>query len=210
MSISRQDAIELGERWEGEMRRTATTMDAQGLVEIAEGNRKVADALSTLLRFVRKPATEPKIVTLCGSSRFCQIMAVIAWWLERDEGKIAMGLHLLPDWYPDVPGDHLAEHEGVAAQMDALHLAKIDMADEVFIVNWNEYVGTSTRNEIQHALNRGKTMRWLMQPPPDFAKALGVVDATMYDRVATALDRAKREQDDESARVLTSDGEDRG
>ncbi len=74
----------------------------------------------------------PKIVVLCGSSRFVQIMTVCAWRIERDEGAIAMGLHLLLGWYPDCPADHLAEHEGVAEQMDALHLKKIDLADEVF------------------------------------------------------------------------------
>lgn len=40
---------------------------------------------------------KPKIVTLCGSSRFVGIMAVCAWLIERDEGAITMGLHLLPN-----------------------------------------------------------------------------------------------------------------
>jgi hypothetical protein len=66
---------------------------------------------------------KPKIIVLCGSSRFVDIMAVCAWLIERDEKAIAMGLHLLPGWYSRerIP-DHLAEHEGVVADMDALHL----------------------------------------------------------------------------------------
>ncbi len=35
----------------------------------------------------------PKIIVLCGSSKFVDIMAVTVWILERDEGAISMGLH---------------------------------------------------------------------------------------------------------------------
>ena len=60
-------------------------------------------------------------------------MAVCAWLIERDEGAITMGLHLLPQWYckNEIP-DHLAEHEGVAEKMDELHMRKIDMALPTF------------------------------------------------------------------------------
>jgi len=103
---------------------------------------------------------KPKIVVLCGSSRFVDIMAVCAWLIERDEHAIAMGLHLLPAWYPDCPDDHLAEAEGVAGEMDALHLKKIDLADEVFIVNYNDYMGDSTISEYRYARSHGKKIRW--------------------------------------------------
>ncbi len=87
-------------------------------------------------------------------------MAVCAWLIERDEKSIAMGLHLLPVWYPNVPADHLAEHEGVADQMDELHLRKIDLADSIFVVNFQHYVGNSTRNEIEYAQSIGKPVEW--------------------------------------------------
>jgi len=104
---------------------------------------------------------KPKVVVLCGSSRFVDIMAVCAWLIERDEMAITMGLHLLPDWYSIDPiPDHLAEHEGVANQMDQLHLQKIDLADEVFVVNCNDYIGSSTMKEIDYARNAGKNIRW--------------------------------------------------
>lgn len=55
-------------------------------------------------------ATKPKVIVLCGSSRFVDIMAVTAWLLEKEEGAITMGLHLLPEWYSEDPiPDHLAE-----------------------------------------------------------------------------------------------------
>lgn len=108
----------------------------------------------------------PKVVVLCGSSRFVDLMAVSAWLIERDEGAIAMGLHLLPWWYSeDAIPDHLAEHEGVSEAMDALHLRKIDLADEVFVVNHDDYVGESTTNEVRYAKEHGKPIRWFTHDP---------------------------------------------
>ncbi len=106
-----------------------------------------------------------KVVILCGSSKYTDIMAVCAWLIEKNENAIALGLHLLPIWYPDCPPDHLAEHEGVAEQMDALHMRKIDISDEVFVVNFKGYIGDSTRNEIRHAENTSKPVRYLTDDP---------------------------------------------
>ena len=105
--------------------------------------------------------SKTKVVVLCGSSRYCDIMAVCAWFIERDEHALTMGLHLLPDWYSKEPiPDHLAEHEGVADEMDELHLRKIDRADEVFVVNEADYIGSSTRRELDYAQSKGKLIRY--------------------------------------------------
>jgi hypothetical protein len=106
----------------------------------------------------------PKIITLCGSSRFIDHMAVLAWELEKG-GAIVLSLHLLPASYPGLHSDHQAEAEGVAEAMDALHLRKIDLADEVFVVNVGGYVGESTRKEIAYADRLNKPILWL-EPPP--------------------------------------------
>lgn len=103
---------------------------------------------------------KPKVVVLCGSSRFVGIMAVCAWLIERDEKAITMGLHLLPGWYPDIAPDHIAEKEGVADAMDTLHLRKIDLADEIFIVNYDDYIGDSTKREMYYAKEKHKNIRW--------------------------------------------------
>ena len=105
-----------------------------------------------------------RVIVLCGSSRFCDIMSVCAWLLEKEEQVISMGLHLLPVWYRSpsrvLPDHHLAEHEGVADAMDQLHLRKIDLADEIFVVNKEFYIGYSTRNEINYAESRGLPIRY--------------------------------------------------
>lgn len=104
------------------------------------------------------------MVTLCGSSKFCDIMAVCAWLIEKREGAMTMGLHLLPDWYCQV-GSHLAEEEGVAEAMDKLHMRKIGISDEIFVVNYDDYIGESTRKEILYAQVLGKGIRWFTHDP---------------------------------------------
>ncbi|KKL65822.1 hypothetical protein LCGC14_2151170, partial [marine sediment metagenome] len=118
----------------------------------------------------------PKIICLCGSSRFVDTMAVMAWNFEK-EGAIAMGLHLLPHWYTD-KAHHQGEHEGVAERMDELHLRKIDLSDEVFVVNVGGYYGDSTAREIEYARDHGKPVRFLedkitREPPAEVEDAPG-------------------------------------
>jgi hypothetical protein len=78
-----------------------------------------------------------------------------------------MGLHLLPQWYfgDEIPHDHLAEFEGIADQMDELHLRKIDISDEIFVVNYNNYIGESTAKEIEYAEKIGIDIRYFTSDP---------------------------------------------
>ncbi len=108
---------------------------------------------------------KPKIICFCGSSRFVSEMAILMWQYEK-AGYIALGLHLMPLGYGTQKGygenyHHLAELEGVNIQMDILHLKKIDLADEIFIVNKNGYIGESTMNEIEYAKKLGKKITYL-------------------------------------------------
>ena len=135
---------------------------------------------------------KPKIVVLCGSSRFVDVMAVCAWLIERDEQAIALGLHLLPVWYPDCPKDHLAEHEGVAERMDELHLRKIDLADEIFIVNLQNYIGESTTREIAYAMSLKKTIRWrAMSADMNTCPGRDLIHSYMPDAMPSLEDRQK-------------------
>ena len=45
--------------------------------------------------------------------------------------------------------------------LDALHFRKIELADEILVINVGDYVGESTQNEIDHAKSLGKPIRWL-------------------------------------------------
>ncbi len=45
--------------------------------------------------------------------------------------------------------------------LDDMHKRKIDMADEIFVINVGGYIGTSTRSEIEYAKATGKGVRYL-------------------------------------------------
>ena len=47
------------------------------------------------------------------------------------------------------------------AMLDDMHKRKIDMADEIYVINVEGYVGESTRSEITYALTHGKKVRYL-------------------------------------------------
>ena len=42
-----------------------------------------------------------------------------------------------------------------------MHKRKIDMADEIFVINVGGYIGPSTRSEIEYAIETGKAVRYL-------------------------------------------------
>jgi hypothetical protein len=109
---------------------------------------------------VAPPPPRPKIICLCGSTKFIEMFAVKTWELEL-EGNIVLGCTLLPKWYCPVR-DHFAEALGVKDQRDNHHLQKIDLADEILVLNVNGYIGESTRREIEYAEAHGKPVKYLV------------------------------------------------
>jgi hypothetical protein len=51
-------------------------------------------------------------------------------------------------------GDTFTEEQKV--MLDDIHKRKIDMADAIYIINKDGYVGNSTRSEIKYAIAHGK------------------------------------------------------
>lgn len=106
-----------------------------------------------------------KRITICGSTRFIELMAACSWQLQKMEDAIVHAPILLPGWYPNVQPDHMAEHEEMREKFDKLHIEKIDMSQEVFVVNFDNYVGLSTRNEVIYSIQNGKVVRWFTEDP---------------------------------------------
>ena len=106
----------------------------------------------------------PKVICTIGSSRFCEIEAIKKWEFEK-QGFICLGMHLLPEWYAKSQNwketHHGAEQENVVEIMDNLHLRKIDMADKVFVINYQGYIGERTRFEINYAKSINKPIEYL-------------------------------------------------
>src|SRR6266478_9429868 len=96
----------------------------------------------------------PVIVCLCGSIRFVEVFRYVNQ-RETLAGKIV----LAPGCFQ---GDAVLEVlPGVKQRLDALHLHKIALADEILVVNVDGYIGQSTRREIAYARQQGKRVRWL-------------------------------------------------
>ena len=113
-------------------------------------------------------SNRPTIVCLCGSTRFKDEF-VAAGLRETLDGKIVLtiGCNMRTDQeiFGHLSPDELFE---IKRRLDVLHFRKIELADEVLILNVGGYIGESTRNELGHALKLGKRVRWL---EPDNAKA---------------------------------------
>ncbi len=103
---------------------------------------------------------KPKVVCFCGSTRFAKHFMVERWRLEK-EGIITLGINILPDGYFEGDNHHGAEQEGVKHILDELHKRKIDLADEVFILNVGGYIGESTRAEVNYAIEKDSPVRYL-------------------------------------------------
>lgn len=109
----------------------------------------------------------PTIVTLCGSTRFGPAFAD-ANLRETLAGKIVLsiGCNLRSD--ADLFGSmNVPERAALKIRLDVLHFAKIDLSDEILVLNCDGYTGESTRREIEYALMRGKPVRWLEAPRSD-------------------------------------------
>ena len=51
-------------------------------------------------------------------------------------------------------------HSKTKEMLEDMHKRKIDMADEIYVINVGGYFGDSTRSEIQYAEEHGKPVRY--------------------------------------------------
>ena len=100
-----------------------------------------------------------KVITLCGSTRFKDEFLEAQKRLTL-EGNIVISVGLFGH-----SGDDVVWKEGVKEMLDRQHLAKIDLADEIFVINVGGYIGDSTRREIAYASSKGKIINYLENMP---------------------------------------------
>ncbi len=96
-----------------------------------------------------------KVITLCGSTRFKDEFLESQKRLTL-EGNVVISVGLFGH-----SGDEEVWTEGVKDMLDRQHLAKIDLADEIFVINVGGYIGDSTRREIAYAEFKGKSIAYL-------------------------------------------------
>jgi hypothetical protein len=109
-------------------------------------------------------AGRPKVVTLCGSTRFKDEINAANARLTM-EGNLVISLGVFG--HTDMP-DHDWSTSGteVKQMLDELHKRKIDLADEILVINVGGYIGESTRSEIRYAESVGVPVTYLEPPYP--------------------------------------------
>lgn len=122
---------------------------------LTENVADVADRCAAALRVIR-----PTIVCLCGSTRFYEAFQR-ANYEETMAGRIVLSVGFYPHSSKLAHGQKVGCDDEQKAKLDELHLRKIDLADQVLVLNVGGYVGDSTRREIAYAEQTGKPLRWL-------------------------------------------------
>jgi hypothetical protein len=97
----------------------------------------------------------PKIVVLCGSTRFLNAFR------EANLRETLAGHIVLSIGCDTKSDDALALGLDEKFALDLLHLHKIDLADEVIVLNVGGYMGSSTLREVRYAFLMGKSVRFL-------------------------------------------------
>ena len=97
-----------------------------------------------------------KVITLCGSTKFKEQFMEVQKKLTLD-GYIVISVGLFGH-----SGDDEVWSEGTKEMLDDMHKRKIDMADEIFVINVNGYIGSSTKSEIEYAHKTGKRVHYLV------------------------------------------------
>lgn len=126
--------------------------------ETPEGSRPQATA-DVRRAGCKHELDRPRIVCLCGSTRF-QAEFMAAQFSESIAGRIVLTVGCFPR-KPDGSWDRMMVNGAQKAALDELHLRKIDLADEVLVINVGGYIGESTQREIEYAREIGKPVRWL-------------------------------------------------
>lgn len=94
-----------------------------------------------------------KIITLCGSSKYKILFRI----LERNfalKGYLVISLSIFAHY------DKILLTKYQKELLDKIHKRKIDLADIVYIVNVNNYIGLSIINEIEYAKEKGKEIKY--------------------------------------------------
>ena len=103
------------------------------------------------------------VITLCGSTRFKDEFYEAQKRLTL-EGNIVISVGLFGHSGDSEVWDGMDEGtiSKTKEMLDDMHKRKIDMADGIYVINVGDYIGESTRSEIEYAKAHGKFVRYLV------------------------------------------------
>lgn len=95
-----------------------------------------------------------KVITLCGSTKFKQQFEEVNARLTM-EGNIVISVGV----FSHANKVELTNRQ--KEQLDKIHKQKIDMSDEIFVVNVGGYIGDGLKDEIKYAKLHGIPVKYL-------------------------------------------------
>ena len=103
-----------------------------------------------------------KVITLCGSTRFKDEFMKAQKDLTL-KGNIVISVGSFGHSGDNEVWENMSENTLTKTKemLDDMHKRKIDMADEIFVINKNGYIGSSTLSEIEYAKKTGKIIKYL-------------------------------------------------
>ena len=94
------------------------------------------------------------IITLCGSIKFKDEFLKVQEKLVL-EGNIVF----TPNFFNNIKKEEISLE--TKEMLDKMHKQKIDMSDEIYVINQGGYIGESTKLEIEYAKSKGKKVTYL-------------------------------------------------
>ena len=103
-----------------------------------------------------------KVVTLCGSTKFKDQFIKAQKDLTL-KGYIVISVGLFGHSGDQEVWENMDEGTLTKTKemLGDMHKRKIDMADEIFVINVDGYIGDSTKSEIKYAKEHGKVVNYL-------------------------------------------------
>ena len=103
-----------------------------------------------------------KVITLCGSTKFQDEFLKAQKDLSL-KGNIVISVGLFGHSGDSEVWENMDEGTLTKTKemLDDMHKRKIDMSDEIFVINVNGYIGDSTKSEIEYAIKTGKKVNYL-------------------------------------------------
>ncbi len=103
-----------------------------------------------------------KVITLCGSTRFKDEFMRVQKELTL-KGNIVISVGLFGHAGDNEVWENMDEGTITKTKemLDDMHKRKIDMADEIYVINVGGYIGDSTKSEIKYAKDHGKRVNYL-------------------------------------------------
>ena len=93
------------------------------------------------------------VITLCGSIKFKNEFLKV-----QEELTLNRNIVFVPNFFSNTKIEIDVE---MKKMLDKMHRQKIDMSDEIYVINVGGYIGESTKLEIEYAKENGKKVSYL-------------------------------------------------